>query len=82
MGVVVRVSHEPVVSDPVVLIGAFSVVLKGISPFSDTIILDGFRMAFKHRRVLVQGRTYELVDIFTVPEQPENIYARIQEVIS
>lgn len=82
MGAVVRVSHEPVVTDPVMLIGAFWLPLQGVSPFSDGIILDGFRMAFTHRRIIVDGKLVELVDIFTIAGHPANIYARYQEVQS
>lgn len=65
--------------EEIVQIGSIPKVLVDLTPFSQQIILDGFKMAFLNRHVQAKGSQWEFVEIYFKQNEPYKIMARVQE---
>lgn len=64
----------------IVEIGAIVPVLANRMPYSNKVVLDGFKLAFLNRRVPVGTKEYSISDVFVDPKHPTKILARLLEV--
>jgi len=63
-----------------VVLGRMHERLHELTEFSDHLIVDGFRLASKGRRIQWQdGKMYEIVDVFQDPKDPMLIVGTLQQ---
>lgn len=67
------------------MIGLVSRLLFGLTPFSNQIVLDSFRLAYKGRTIKALDEhaiehSYVIVDVLWKVDLPGSIYAHLQEI--